>query len=67
VDNPTLQTAAQLAAYYSQRRGDAAVPVIMTARRFVTRVPGGRPGQVHFRQEQVITVPATMPTDVLRK
>jgi predicted ribosome quality control (RQC) complex YloA/Tae2 family protein len=67
VDGETLQAAAQLAAYYSQRRGDGAVPVIVTPRRFVTRVPGGRPGQVHFRQEETIVVPATMPAEIMRK
>jgi predicted ribosome quality control (RQC) complex YloA/Tae2 family protein len=67
VDNETLQAAAQLAAYYSQRRGDGAVPVAMTSRRFVTRVPGGRPGQVHVRQEEIITVPATMPAELMNK
>jgi predicted ribosome quality control (RQC) complex YloA/Tae2 family protein len=46
VDDATLRLAAQWAAYYSQRRGDHAVPVQVTRRRFVTRVPGGRPGQV---------------------
>ncbi len=61
VDGETLQSAAQLAAYYSQRRGDSAVPVAVTPRRFVTRVPGGRPGQVHVRQEETIVVPATLP------
>jgi predicted ribosome quality control (RQC) complex YloA/Tae2 family protein len=67
VDNQSLQAAAQLAAYYSQRRGDMAVPVAVTARRFVTRVPGGRPGQVHFRQEETIVAPATLPADLMRK
>lgn len=67
VDGDTLQAAAQLAAYYSQRRGDSAVPVAVTPRRFVTRVAGGRPGQVHVRQEETLVVPATMPADILTK
>ena len=67
VDNDTLQAAAQLAAYYSQRRGDHAVPVAVTPRRFVTRVPGGRPGQVHVRQEDTVVVPATMPAEIMQK
>jgi predicted ribosome quality control (RQC) complex YloA/Tae2 family protein len=67
VDKETLQAAAQLAAYYSQRRGDGAVAVAVTPRRFVTRVPGGRPGQVHVRQEETIVVPAVMPTEVMNK
>ena len=67
VDQETQQAAAQLAAYYSKRRGDHAVPVAITPRRFVTRVPGGRPGQVHIRQEETIVVPAELPEGVTRK
>jgi predicted ribosome quality control (RQC) complex YloA/Tae2 family protein len=67
VDSETLQAAAQLAAYYSKRRGDSAVPVAIAPRRFVTRVPGGRPGQVHIRQEETVVVSATMPTEIMRK
>ena len=67
VDDATLHAAAQLAAYYSQRRGDNAVPVAVTPRRFVTRVSGGRPGQVHVRQEETLVVPATMPVEIMQK
>jgi predicted ribosome quality control (RQC) complex YloA/Tae2 family protein len=67
VDKETQQAAAQLAAYYSKRRGDRAVPVAITPRRFVTRVPGGRPGQVHIRQEETIVVPAELPEGVTKK
>jgi predicted ribosome quality control (RQC) complex YloA/Tae2 family protein len=66
VDEETLRLAAQLAAYYSKRRGDRAVPVAVTARRFVTRVPGGRPGQVYLRNEETITAPGELP-EALRK
>jgi predicted ribosome quality control (RQC) complex YloA/Tae2 family protein len=57
----TRQAAAQLAAYFSSRRGDHAVPVAVTHCRFVTRMAGGRPGQVHYRNEETLTVPAEMP------
>lgn len=67
VDGETLQLAAQLAAYYSQRRGDMAVPVAVTPRRFVTRIAGGRPGLVNFRQEETVSVPATLPAEIMRK
>jgi predicted ribosome quality control (RQC) complex YloA/Tae2 family protein len=67
VDPETLRAAAQLAAYYSQRRGDGAVPVAVAPRRFVTRVPGGRPGQVHVRQEETIVVSAELPAEIMRK
>ena len=65
VDDETLRIAAQLAAYHSKRRGDRAVPVAVTQKRFVTRVPGGRLGQVHFRDEQTVTVPADLPEDAV--
>lgn len=61
VDEATKQMAAQLAAYYSQRRGDRAVPVAITEQRMVTRMPGGRPGQVHFRNEETMVVAAELP------
>jgi predicted ribosome quality control (RQC) complex YloA/Tae2 family protein len=63
VSDETLQMAAQLAAYFSSQRGERAVPVAATQRRFVTRMAGGRPGQVHFRNEETITAPAELPAD----
>jgi len=65
VDEQTLETAAQLAAYYSKKRGEKSVPVAVTSRRFVTRVPGGRAGQVYMRNEQTVTVTATLPENIL--
>jgi predicted ribosome quality control (RQC) complex YloA/Tae2 family protein len=64
VDEATLQMAAQLAAYYSQRRGDAAVPVAVTAKRFVTRVPGGHPGQVYLRNEETVMAAGALPEEL---
>jgi predicted ribosome quality control (RQC) complex YloA/Tae2 family protein len=66
LDEATLLAAAQLAAYYSQKRGDRAVAVSVTPRRYVTRVAGGRPGQVHFRQAETRVVPADLPADLLQ-
>jgi predicted ribosome quality control (RQC) complex YloA/Tae2 family protein len=63
VGDETLQMAAQLAAYFSSRRGERAVPVAFTQRRFVTRMAGGRPGQVHFRNEETVTAAAELPAD----
>jgi len=57
----TLKMAAQLAGYYSSQRGERAVEVAFTRGRFVTRVPGGRPGQVYIRHEAVVTVAAELP------
>lgn len=61
VAEETLQMAAQLAAYYSSLRGERAAPVVYTERRFVSRAPGGRTGQVIVRNEAVITVRAELP------
>lgn len=65
ISNETILMAAQLAAYYSKQRGERAVPVSITPRRFVTRVPGGRPGQVYIRNEETRTVTAELPKDIM--
>ncbi len=59
----TLQTAAQLAAYYSDRRGENAVDVIYTRRKNVAHLAGGRTGQVVVQREEVVRVPAQLPED----
>lgn len=56
--------AAQLAAFYSSRRGEHRVDVIVTERRWVSRAPGGHPGQVVVARERVVRVPAVEPEDV---
>ena len=63
VSPDTLQAAAQLAAFYSQRRGENAVPVIVAEKRHVLSLTRGRPGQVRIRQGQgaVISAPARLP------
>jgi predicted ribosome quality control (RQC) complex YloA/Tae2 family protein len=61
VNEETLRMAAQLAAYYSSVRGEKAVEVSVTERRFVTRVPNGHTGQVYIRNEETLTVPAELP------
>ncbi len=63
VSDETLRMAAQLAAYYSKLVGERAATVIVTPRRFISRAPGGRPGQVLVRQEETITVPARLPVE----
>ena len=59
----TRTAAAQLAAWFSRQRGNAGVAVVITQRRFVTRMAGGRPGQVHFRGEETISVKAEQPQE----
>ncbi len=64
VGEPTLRLAAQLAAYFSRLRGERAVAVALTERRFVTRRRGGHPGQVHYRQERTLVVPGEWPPEL---
>jgi predicted ribosome quality control (RQC) complex YloA/Tae2 family protein len=61
----TVRAAAQLAAYHSGARGERAVDVIVTRRRWVQRAPGGKVGQVLVKQEErVVTVPGELPADL---
>lgn len=57
----TVLFAARLAAYHSSARGDRAVQVDWTLRKYVRRLPGGRPGMVQYSHEQSIIVPGTLP------
>ena len=59
----TLNFAARLAAWYSGQRGNAGVAIAVTPRRYVTRMAGGRPGQVHYRGEETIGVAAELPAE----
>jgi predicted ribosome quality control (RQC) complex YloA/Tae2 family protein len=52
----TLQRAAELAAYYSRARDEASVPVDVTRRRYVRRIPGAAPGLVTYTHEQTVPV-----------
>ena len=63
VPEMTLNFAARLAAWYSGQRGNAGVAIAVTPRRFVTRMAGGRPGQVHYRGEETISVAAELPAE----
>jgi predicted ribosome quality control (RQC) complex YloA/Tae2 family protein len=56
VPDSTVQEAARLAAQYSQARGDSHVDIIVTPRRNVHRVRGGRTGMVSVRESRTITV-----------
>ncbi len=63
-DERDILAAAQLAAYHSSVRGERRVDVIVTMRRWVSRAPGGRLGQVIVARERVVSVPAEEPDDV---
>ena len=59
-----IETAARIAAYYSAGRASGKVPVVITRRRFVRRVRGGRPGQVTYTNERAVTVSPGLPERV---
>lgn len=56
VPDSTVQEAAALAAQYSQARGDSRVDIIVTPRRNVHRVRGGRTGMVTVRESRLVQV-----------
>lgn len=53
---PVVERAAQLAAYYSQRKTDSLCPVIYTPKKFVRKRKGASPGEVVVEKEKVILV-----------
>jgi predicted ribosome quality control (RQC) complex YloA/Tae2 family protein len=59
VPETTVEEAAGLAARYSQARADTRVDVIVTPRKNVRRVRGGRTGMVTVRGERIVTVTPT--------
>jgi predicted ribosome quality control (RQC) complex YloA/Tae2 family protein len=56
-----VEAAARLAAYYSRGRHAGRVPVVVTRRRYVQRVRGGRPGQVTYSNERTLVVSPGLP------
>jgi predicted ribosome quality control (RQC) complex YloA/Tae2 family protein len=65
VPRQTLVDAAQLAAYYSQARGQRKVPVHYTLRKHVRKPKGAKPGLVTITQEK--TILATADPEVVRR
>ncbi|MDQ7840131.1 MAG: NFACT family protein [bacterium] len=57
----SVLAAARIAAYYSDGRSATRVPVDVTKRRFVRRIRGGRPGQVHYSGERTLAVAPGLP------
>ena len=55
-EDDTLDTAAALAAYYSQRRESGSVEVDITRRRHVRKIKGTGPGMVTYRNERTVAV-----------
>ncbi|MDQ7850089.1 MAG: NFACT family protein [Armatimonadota bacterium] len=56
-----VETAAEVAAYFSQGRDAARVPVDVVLRRHVRKMKGARPGMVTYRQEQTLMVAPRLP------
>lgn len=56
-----VETAAAVAAYFSQGRNAASVPVDVVLRRHVRKPRGARPGMVTYRQEQTLMVAPRLP------
>ena len=54
VSEATLHEAAALAAYYSQSRAAASVPVDYTEQRYVRHIKGGGPGMVTYERERTL-------------
>jgi len=56
-----VETAAAVAAYFSEGRGAASVPVDVTLRRHVRKPKGAKPGVVTYRQEQTLMATPRLP------
>ncbi len=56
IPDEVVRRAAELAAYYSAGRQDATVEVVVTERRHVRPIKGGRPGMVTYRNERTLLV-----------
>ncbi len=61
IPESTVQQAAQLAAYYSQARGETNVDVVVAPRRKVRHLRGGKAGMVTVRGERTVRVSALTP------
>jgi predicted ribosome quality control (RQC) complex YloA/Tae2 family protein len=59
-----VERAAALAAYYSKRKTDSLIPVIVTPAKFVRKRKGSPAGQVIVSKEDVIMVPSRGPSDL---
>jgi len=55
-DDETIRQAARLAAYYSQARGGANVPVDYTLVKYVKKPAGARPGMVIYTDQRTVYV-----------
>lgn len=49
-----IEHAAAIAAYYSKGKGEEMCPVAYTKKKYVWKPKGSRPGQVHYKNEEVV-------------
>lgn len=56
-----IRQAAALAAFFSQARDEASVPVDYTPRKYVRKMRGGKPGLVTYTREQTLRVSPVAP------
>jgi predicted ribosome quality control (RQC) complex YloA/Tae2 family protein len=54
LENPDLQSAADLSAYYSRARQSDRVPVVYTKPKYLYKPKGAKPGMVIYKHEKVI-------------
>lgn len=66
-EDDTLETAAALAAYYSQRRESGTVDVDITRRRHVRKIKGTGPGMVTYRNERTVAVRPASETELANR
>lgn len=59
-----IEKAAALAAWYSKRKTDSLVPVIVTPAKYVRKRKGSPPGQVIVAKEEVVLVPPLKPENL---
>jgi predicted ribosome quality control (RQC) complex YloA/Tae2 family protein len=61
ITDEAIEQAAAWALWHSQARDSAKAPVIVTRKRHLRKIKGGRPGQVRVLQYRSITVPPQKP------
>ena len=58
-----IKRAAELAAFFSAARGEGRTLVDVTLRKYVKKIPGGKPGMVTYRNEETREVRPRGPED----
>lgn len=65
--NQVIETAAQLAAYYSKNKSETLAPVIFTLCKYVRKVKGSPAGAVIVEKEKVLMVSPSSPEELFGK